>query len=131
MKKTLVFLAMLALVLVTTTAAHSKEHHVKATLVSIGGSGVNGFVQLTQLPHGGANVHVIARGLHAGTVYASFYYESSDCSAAHDLLGTFTANAGGEGEVHGKIDDDLDEVGSVSVRLGPDYGTLLACATVQ
>jgi hypothetical protein len=35
------------------------------------------------------------------------------------------------GGFHGKIDDDLDEVGSVSVRLGPDYGTLLACAAIH
>ena len=120
------FLAVLAPV-----AVIAQDHHVKANLESVGGSGVTGFVQLEQLPHGGTNVHVTAKGLQPGTVYASFYYESSNCDAAHDLLGTFTANAGGVGEVHGKIDDDLDEVGSVSVRLGPDYGTLLACARVH
>ena len=107
------------------------EHHVKADLESAAGSGVTGFVQLVQLPHGGANVHVIARGLTPGTVYASFYYESADCSEPADLLGTFVANSGGVGTVHGKIDDDLDEVGSVSVRLGPGYGTLQACARVH
>ena len=130
MRKTITTLALLTLALVP-SAVPGAEHHVKATLVPIDGSGVSGFVQLTQLPHGGSNLHVIARGLQAGTVYASFYYESSDCSAAHDLLATFTANANGEGDVLGKIDEDLDEVGSVSVRLGPDYGTLLACATVH
>jgi len=131
MKKTLASLAALALVLVTASAAPGDEHHVKATLASIDGSGVNGFVQLTQLPKGGTNLVVVAHGLQPGTVYASFYYESADCSAAHDLFGTFTADANGDGEIHGKIDDDVDEVGSVSVRLGPDYGTLLACATTH
>ena len=29
------------------------------------------------------------------------------------------------------MSDDLDEIGSVSIRLGPDYGTLLACAAVH
>jgi len=130
MRKTIALLAVLVPIALT-GAALGGDHHIKATLASVDGSGVTGFVQLTQLPHGGTNVHVIARGLHPGTVYASFYYESADCSAGHDLLGTFTANAGGEGEVHGKIDDDLDEVGSVSVRIGPDYGTLLACAAVH
>jgi len=48
-----------------------------------------------------------------------------------DLLGTFTADSNGEGEVQGKIDDDVDEVGSVSVRLGPGYETLQACAPVH
>ena len=130
MRKTMALPVLLALI-VTTNAALGGDHHVKATLVPVDGSGVTGFVQLTQLPHGGANIQVTARGLHPGTVYASFYYESGDCSAPADLLGTFTADADGVGIVHGKIDDDLDEVGSVSVRIGPDYGTLLACATVH
>jgi len=126
-KRTIAFLAML-LAIVAAGAVLGDEHHVKADLVPVGDSHVTGFVQLVQLPHGGTNIHVIARGLQPGTVYASFYYESADCSAPADLLGSFTANASGTGEVHGKIDDDLDEVGSVSVRIGPDYGTLLACA---
>jgi hypothetical protein len=107
------------------------ERHVKAALEPNGGSGVTGFVQIEQLPHGGSNVTVQAFGLHPGTVYASFYYESSNCTEPADLLGIFTANASGEGQVNGKIDDDLDEVGSVSVRIGPGYGTLLACARVH
>ncbi len=130
MRKTIASLAVLVTALVA-SAVPGAERHLKADLVPNGGSGVTGFVQLTQLPHGGTNVHVIARGLSPGAVYASFYYESSDCSAPADLLGTFTGDDDGDGEAHGKIDDDLDEVGSVSVRLGPDYGTLLACATVH
>ena len=130
MKKAIALLAALVTVLVTSPVPGA-EHHVKADLVANGGSGVTGFVQLTQLPQGGANVHVVANGLHPGTVYSSFYYESSDCTEPADLLGTFTADDQGEGEVHGKIDDDLDEVGSVSVRLGPGYGDLQACAKVH
>jgi hypothetical protein len=130
MRKTIALLAALSMVLIT-SAVPGGERHVKADLVASGGSGVTGFVQLTQLPKGGTNIHVVARGLNPGGVYASFYYESNDCSEPADLLGTFTADDQGDGEVHGKIDDDLDEVGSVSVRLGPGYGTLLACATVR
>jgi hypothetical protein len=130
MKK--VILVLVLLVTIPLTRAFSgTEHHIKANLAPEGGSGVTGFVELTQLPHGGTNIHIVARGLQAGTVYASFYYESPDCSAPADLLATFTGNTGGTGEVHGKIDDDLEDVGSVSVRLGPGYGTLLACATVH
>ena len=135
MKKTI---ALLSLLIVTLGASavrarehHGGEHHVKADLVPNGDSGVSGFVQLVQMPHGGTNVHVIAKGLRPGTVYSSFYYESSNCTEPADPLGTFTANAGGVGVVHGKIDDDLDEVGSVSVRLGPGYGELQACAKVH
>ena len=130
MKKTIAPLALLLTILATGAVAND-EHHIKADLVPIGDSGVSGFVKLEQLPRGGADVHVIAMGLAPGTVYTSFYYESDDCSAPADPLETFTANAAGEGEAHGKIDDDLDEVGSVSVRLGPGYGPLVACATVH
>jgi len=130
MNKTIASLA-LFLAILSSSSVSGAGRHVKADLVPAGGSGVTGFVQLTQLPHGGTNVHVVAKGLHPGTVYASFYYESRDCSEPADLLGTFTANEAGEGVVHGKIDDDLDEVGSVSVRLGPGYGELQACATVH
>jgi len=119
------------MVLLAVSAGSAAEHHVKADLVTVGNSGVTGFVQLTQLPHGGTNIHVVAKGLDPTKVYASFYYESDDCTAPFDELGPFTANTGGVGVVHGKIDDDLDEVGSVSVRLGPGYGKLLACATVH
>ena len=39
-------------------------------LVESGGSGVSGFVQLTQLPHGGTLIMVNAKGLTPGTEYA-------------------------------------------------------------
>lgn len=130
MRKKIALLASLLIVLVA-GAVPGEEHHIKVPLAPNGDSGVSGFVELTQLPHGGAEVVVFAQGLEPGTVYASFYYESSDCSAEHDLLGTVTANNAGVGQVHGKIDEDLDEVGSVSVRLGPDYGDLKACAIVH
>jgi len=129
-KKAIASLGLLLAVLVTTVVLGA-EKHLTVPLAPVEGSGVTGTVQITQLPHGGSNIVVVARGLQPGTVYASFYYERTDCSAAHDLFGTFTAGPGGEGEFHGKIDDDLDEVGSVSVRLGPDYGTLLSCAAIH
>ncbi len=132
MKTAIAAIAVPMMILVA-SAVLGAERHVKADLVPFDGSGATGFVQLTQLPHGGTNLHVVARGLQPDQAYASFYYESSDCSAPADLLGPFTANAGGVGVVHGKIDDDLDEVGSVSVRLVTDvlYGPLVACATVH
>src|SRR5262252_728606 len=122
--------AVLILVSAFTSVILGQEHEVKADLESVGSSGVSGFVHVVQLPHGGSNVHVQVRGLHPGTQYASFYYESSNCSAPADLLESFTADQDND-EVFGKIDDDLDEVGSVSIRLGPGYGTLLACATIH
>lgn len=127
---TISMLAALAIVLAT-VANSGNDHHVKSDLTPNGDSGVSGFAQLEAMPHGGTNIHVEVRGLHPGVVYSSFYYDASDCSGEHDLLGTFTATPAGTGHVQGKIDDDLDEVGSVSVRLGPGYGDLLACARVH
>src|SRR2546428_9580161 len=71
MKKVILVLVLLVTIPVT-RAFPGTEHHIKAVLVPEGSSGVTGFVQLTQLPHGGTNIHVIARGLKSGTVYASF-----------------------------------------------------------
>jgi hypothetical protein len=129
MKKPLALFSLVLLVLATSAVAQS-DRHIKAPLEPNGNSGVGGFVQLVQLPEG-ANLIVEATGLRPGQVYTSFYYESADCSEPADKLGSFTANDEGHGTVRGKIDEDVDEVGSVSVRLGPDYGELQACAKVH
>ena len=83
-----------------------------------------------QLPHGGTNIHVVARGLTPGSQYTSFYYDNTTCSSGPDAVGMFTANQDGIGQTHARIDDDLDDVGSVSVRT-PDYQTIFACAAVH
>jgi len=46
------------------------------------------------------------------------------------VIGTYTANAAGVGVTHGKLEDDLDEINSVSVRRASDFA-LLACADVH
>jgi hypothetical protein len=128
MKRALVILVVAGVAAGAALAA--SDHHVRATLEPVGGSGVSGFVQLTAMPQGGTNIRVHATGLTPGVTYSSFYYESTDCTGEHDLLGTFTANAAGIGHTGEKADEDLDEIGSVSVRT-PDYTTkLFACATV-
>src|SRR5262245_7254625 len=130
MTKTIASMAALATIVLASVASGA-PHHIKAALDEVNASGVTGFIQITQQPHGGANLHVVAAGLTPGAVYASFYYESSDCTEPADLLGVFTGKPGGVAAIHGKIDEDLDEVGSVSVRVGPDYGDLLACASLR
>src|SRR4030095_7667579 len=130
MKRTLTRLGFLSVIAVA-TAVHSSEHHVKAELLEINNSGVTGFVQLTQLPNDvGSNLVIVAQGLTPGTAYSTFYYESDDCSAEHDEFEEFTADGNGRVALNGKIDEDVDEVGSVSIRLGPGYGDLQACATI-
>jgi Cu/Zn superoxide dismutase len=120
----------LALATLMAAAVSGQERHVKVDLTSVGESGVSGFVELTALARG-TSVHVVAHGLRPGATYGAFDYESADCTPPHQLLGEITSNPGGSGEMVRTIDDDLDLVGSVSVRAGPEYGTLLACARVH
>jgi len=127
MKRALIVL--IALGITATAAGAASDGHVKATLQPVGGSGVTGTVQLVQLPGGGTNIHVNARGLTPGGAYASFYYDDHACHVGPDLIGTYTANSAGGGTTSEKADEDLDEIGSVSVR-SPDYSILYACAAV-
>jgi len=131
MRKTSVAFAFAAILLAaTSTHGIGDARHIKAPLNSQNGTTATGFVQLTQLPKG-SNIVVVATGLTPGQTYTSFYYESADCTEPADKLASFVADDNGEGQVQGKIDDDLDEVGSVSVRLGEGYGELQACAQVH
>jgi hypothetical protein len=133
MKKITLVLA-LALVLVPLTSVTAEEHHAKGDLVSVGGSGITGHVNITQPPHGGTNISVVAKGLTPGTDYLSLYYENHTCElepySEDDVIGTYTANAAGVGQTQAKLDDDLDEIDSVSVRRASDFA-LLACADIH
>lgn len=135
MKKGSIFLLVLVLALSTITAVAAQGEHMKAALVPVGESGISGFVQLEALPEGGTNIHVVATGLTPGEEYVSLYYENTTCElepyGEDDVIGgTYTANAAGTGVTHSMIDDDLDEVLSVSVRRASDF-ELLSCALTQ
>jgi len=134
MKRMTALSGVIALVLATAAVTRAQEHHVKATLVPVEGSSVTGMVQIEQMPHGGTNIHVVARGLEPGETYVSLYYDNDVCAlepySADDVIGTYTGNASGVGTTHGKLGDDLDEINSVSVRLASDF-TLLACAQIH
>jgi hypothetical protein len=98
-----------------------------ARLAPVGASTVQGLVLLVQQPEGGSTVAVLALGLQPNTEYGSFYYDDNACQVDPEEVGTFTSNALGIGFVTAVIDEDIDEVGSVSVRT-PDYSVLFACA---
>jgi hypothetical protein len=100
---------------------------VKVASLEPVGSGVRGLVLLAQRPQGGSFVLVVAFGLQPNTEYGSFYYDDNACQVDPELVGTFTSNRVGGGFVSATIDEDVDEVGSISVRT-PDYSTLFACA---
>jgi hypothetical protein len=134
MLKHLAFSLALASVLMAGVAMASTEHHVNATLQPHGGSGVTGRVELTALPKGGTLITVVVHGLQAGTNYLSLYYDNGTCDvepySADDVIAHYTADAEGEATVTSKVDDDLDEIHSVSVRLDSDF-SLQACAAVN
>jgi len=130
--KTIVTLLIVSILLLTTTSVvAASEQHASAKLVPVGGSGVTGKVSVEQMPHGGSNINVVARGLTPGVEYLSLYYENHTCElepySEDDIIGTYTANAAGVGHTHNKLEDDLDEINSISVRLASDF-SLVACA---
>lgn len=127
--KRLVSIAAALLLCAGTVVAQDRQ--VKADFAPASGSHVLGFAQITQLPHGGSMLRIVVGGLTPGTAYSSFYYENPSCEEPADLLGNFTALPNGTAEAHARIDENVDDVGSVSVRLGPGYGTLLACARMH
>lgn len=116
------------------SASQGPEHHVKADLVPVGGSGVSGHVNIEALPHGGVNISIEASGLTPGVEYLSLYYENHTCEIEpyeeDDIIGTYTGNSAGIGQTQNKLEDDLDEVNSISVRLASDF-SLLACADIH
>ena len=130
------FLPALALVLSLVGAAPADSPHVKVALLPANGSGVSGFVNLEGLPHGGTNITVHATGLTPGTHYLSIYYGNHTCqlesdSVPNDVFVHYVGEDDGTASAHGKIDDDLDEVNSISVRLDNTDLTLQACADVH
>src|SRR5204863_9736874 len=103
MKRMTLLLTVLSLALLTPTL-YAEELHVTANLVAIGDSGVSGRVQLEQLPGGGTNINIVAKGLIPGEDYLSLYYENHTCElepySEDDIIATYTANAGGRAAGH-------------------------------
>jgi hypothetical protein len=91
---------------------------------------------LLAFEEGGTRILVQARGLTPGNEYVSLYYDNPTCElepySEEDVIGTYTANPGGNAHTSGVADDDLDEIHSVSVRTPETEGfELLACARVD
>ena len=136
MRRFLPMFPVLSLVFLLVGAAPADSRHVKVALQPANGSGVSGFVNLEGLPHGGTNITVHATGLTPGTHYLSIYYGNHTCqlesdSVPNDVFAHYIGGDDGTASAHGKIDDDLDEVNSISVRLDNSDLTLQACADVH
>jgi hypothetical protein len=111
------------------------QHHASAMLQAVGGSGVEGFVDLRQLKEG-THITLLGFGLTPNHPYVSLYYGNHTCAlepySADDVIGgIYTANSVGVGFTHGDADDDLDEINSVSIRDAENFNHVLACANVH
>lgn len=136
MRRFLVISPVVVLALMGLGAAPANTHHVRATLEAVNGSGVGGVVNLVGLPQGGTMITVHATGLTAGTHYLSIYYDNHNCQLAedsvpNDVVAHYVGGADGTATVHAKVEDNLDIVNSVSVRLDNTDLTLQACADVH
>ena len=126
--------AIVALALSLQGAAADELNHVRANLVPVNGSSVKGHVSLVAMPHGGTLISIVASGLRQDGSYLSLYYDNHVCEiepySEDDVIGTYSGNRAGFGTTVAKVDDDLDEINSVSVRNAEDF-SLLACANVH
>ena len=142
-RKALMLLATVALMVAAASAAATATTpgesetvtHIKAQLRPVDDSGVHGTVHLFQLPSGGTQIVVLAKGLTPGKRYISLYYGNGRCAIEpydeDDVIGgPYTAIVGGFGLTTGTADDDLDEIKSVSVRSAKSF-ELRACARVR
>jgi hypothetical protein len=127
------FIVSLLALCITTAVAIGAGRPVSAPLTEVNGSGVSGSVTLHSMPQGGTMISVHVTGLQAGTEYVSLYYENHTCElepySEDDVINRFTAR-GDRAVFTKKVDDNLDEIHSVSIRLGSDF-SLKACADVN
>ena len=115
-------------------ASSGSDRHVTVMLDPVNGSGISGRVQLTSMPHGGTLISGNITGLRPGTEYLSLYYDNHTCElepySADDVISRYVGGSQGRAVFAKKLDDDLDEINSVSVRLASDF-SLKACADVH
>jgi hypothetical protein len=134
MRRILISAFVLAASMLTVDASRGGDRHVVATLNEVDGSGVGGKVVLHALHGGGTRITVVATGLKTEVEYISIYYDNGDCTleadSQNDVFARYRGNERGTARVTGVSDDDLDEIHSVSVRLG-DGLALQACAAVN
>jgi len=136
LKKVAALLALAVLLVPTMGAVANEDHTIHVALQPVGGSGVTGAVNLVQLSQErGTHINLVAFGLEPGSTHVSLYYDNHQCDlepySEDDIIGgPYTANQYGVGTTQGKVDDNLDEINSVSVRDAGTF-TLLACADVH
>jgi opacity protein-like surface antigen len=113
----------------------ASSDHITVKLQPVNGTDVHGTVDLRQLSGGGTHIDVTAKGLRPGSKHVSLYYDNHVCQFEpynrDDVIGgIYKANQNGVGHTADRVDDNLDEINSVSVRSALTF-KLLACADVH
>lgn len=133
MRRLILSALVVAASLLAVDASHSGDGRKVGTLETVSGSGVTGKVVLHALHGGGTRITVVAEGLRPDVEYVSIYYDNADCTlqpdSQNDVIARYRGNDRGKARITGVSDDDIDQIHSVSVRLG-DGLALQACATL-
>ena len=109
--------------------------NITVKLRPVNGTNVHGTVDLRQLSGGGTHIDVTAKDLKPGSKHVSLYYDNHVCRFEpynrDDVIGgIYKANQNGVGHTSDRVDDNLDQINSVSVRSALTF-ELLACADVH
>jgi len=123
------------ILLATLPLAAGDMRSVRANLIAVDGSGANmGFVKAGGSGQGGTRILVIGKGLNPSGDYLSLYYDNHVCELEpyedDDVIGTYTADMNGLGKTTRAVEDDFDEINSVSIRNASDF-SLVACADLH
>jgi hypothetical protein len=136
MRLVLSALVLVVLFVMTAGDAFADSHRIRRQMSEVDGSGVGGYVGLRQLADsGGTHISVVAFYLRPGERYVSLYYGNHTCtlepsSVDHVIGDRYSANRRGAGTTAGRVEAQLREINSVSVRRASDF-KLLACVDVH
>ena len=113
----------------------SDARSVRVDLIAVDGSGASmGFVKAAGSGEGGTRIAVVGTGLVPGGAYLSLYYDNHECDVEpygdDDVIGNYAADVNGLGKTTKMVDDDIDEINSVSIRNAADF-SLVACADLH
>lgn len=135
MRRHFVFLAIAALITAAGAAVAQDESNrpVKAEFNALAASGVSGDAQLMSKASGGTKVHLRLEGLDPNTEYTVQWYTEATCGAPgiieDQVVGTLNVNPQGRAVLNADVNQDLSEIGSISVLMTSD-GAAQACATI-
>src|SRR5262245_46941081 len=124
-------LALVACIAISAVALAAPIDREAGTFEPLGASSIAGDVTLKAMPSGGSQVHATVRGLQPDAEYTTVLFVNASCGtteAGIEII-TFKANPAGNATFNVKVEQGLEQIGSVAIRL-PSQQTVLACAAV-